>query len=61
MVLSIWLRKLANEAARQQVVQLTVKQQTKVDHQEEPKSAHDYRMAMIARQKEAFSGDNRKF
>ena len=52
---------LANEAARQQVVQLTVKQQTKVDHQEEPKSAHDYRMAMIARQKEAFSGDNRKF
>ena len=52
---------LRNDAVRRQIRQINVKKEVKVDSQTEMKTANDHRMAMIARQKEAFNCDSRKF
>ena len=52
---------LRNDAVRRQIRQINIKKEVKVDSQTEMKTANDHRMAMIARQKEAFNCDSRKF
>lgn len=52
---------LRNDAARKQINTINRKTEIKNDKQTELKTANDHRTAMIARQKEAFNCDQRKF